>query len=120
MYHLLPVTILMLFLSMPVPSMAFSGPPEVASDALVALHVEGLTDPMVARLNKHLAGDPTISIEYTCTWSGIMVIRFTDIAAGDRADVITFARRILAEGGIERGVEFLHVHSASGGGTGKC
>ncbi len=120
MYQLLSMSFLVYFLMIPNLLKATPSLSDAGNDALVAVHVDGLTDPMVARLGKHVAGQANISIEYTCTWSGIMVIRFTDITAGDRADVITYARRILAEAGIERGVEFLHVHTSSGGNTGKC
>lgn len=52
-------------------------------------------------------------------WSGVVVLKFSDVPVTERADAITMARRLLGEAGIEQGVEFLHV-TVEAKGPGKC
>ena len=88
-------------------------------DALVVLEVEGLDDAMLARLSAQVGKQRDQTLEYACTWSGVVVLKMNEINVTDRADVITMARRLLLGAGIEQGVEVLHVHMAPAG-TGKC
>jgi hypothetical protein len=93
--------------------------PALSYDALVVVHITGLNDASLAQLSKLVGRDKSVSMEYSCAWSGVVVLKFTDIAVSERADVIQLARRQLSSAGIEQGVEFLHVH-AEPRGTGKC
>lgn len=88
-------------------------------DAQVVLKVGCLDDAGMARLAREAAKDRAATIEYSCTWSGVLVLKFSGAPSGDRADAIMLARRLLTAAGLEKGMEVLHVH-AEASGPGKC
>jgi hypothetical protein len=85
----------------------------------VVLHVEGLDEAAMGRMVAEVGRDRTTTIEYSCTWSGVLVLRFVDAPVSERADAVTMTRRLLAKVGIEHGVEFLHIKLEAQG-PGKC
>ncbi|MBX2980357.1 MAG: hypothetical protein KF905_13760 [Flavobacteriales bacterium] len=96
-----------------------SHPAAAASDAMVVLSITGLDDAAVARLAKEVGRSTSATLEYSCTWSGVVVLKLANINVSERADVMTMVRRLLTSAGIERGVEFVHVHIEARG-VGKC
>jgi len=88
-------------------------------EALVVVKVEGLDDGALARLASEVGKDRRAGLEYSCVWSGIVVLKFSGITTGDRADVATLARRLFTGAGITTGTDLLHVH-AEARGPGKC
>lgn len=91
----------------------------VAADAQVVVHITDLDDAQLARLATQVSKDRNTTLEYSCVWSGVVVLKFSDVPVTERADAITMARRLLGEAGIEQGVEFLHV-TVETKGPGKC
>lgn len=114
MKHLL----FLLLLATPL-SVVLATPPPVSYDAMVVVSIDDFNDASLEALRTQVGKDKFAYLEYSCTWSGVVVVKFSDIAMGERADVITMMRRLLVAAGIEQGVEVLHVHVASRG-TGKC
>jgi len=94
-------------------------PPVAPYDAMAVVHVEAMSDAMLAALAKHIGTERTVTLEYSCTWAGIVVLHFTNTTAAEEADVITLALRHLSEAGITKGVEVKHVELRAVGG-GKC
>lgn len=90
-----------------------------AADVQVVVHITDLNDSMLARLATQVGKDRSTTLEYSCVWSGVVVLKFSDVPVTERADAITMARRLLGEAGIEQGVEFLHV-TVEAKGPGKC
>lgn len=88
-------------------------------DALAVVRVDGLDDTRLAALSKHLGGERTIALEYACTWAGVVVLKFNDTSASERADVVTLVDRHLREAGLMGRIEVLHVHLRPTG-SGKC
>lgn len=111
----------LLFLAMLMPAQALrANTAETASfDAMVVLSIADLDDATLTKLSAEVAKNKNTYMEYSCAWSGVVVIKFGDISVGERSDVITLARRLLSDAGIERGVEVLHVHVEARG-EGKC
>ncbi len=113
--NILPTLLLVLFpLFTDIPP-----PPAATHDAMVVMVVDGLEDAQLARLSSQLGQRSNVTIEYSCVWSGVLVMRFGAISVGERADVITIARRQLTEAGLTSRVEFVHVHMEERG-VGKC
>lgn len=96
-----------------------SHPTAAASDAMVVLSITGLDDAAVARLAKEVGRSTGTTLEYSCTWSGVVVLKLANVNVSERADVMTLVRRLLTSAGMERGVEFVHVHIEERG-VGKC
>lgn len=116
MRTILPVLAILLTLSL------YATPTSTAAqtfDALVVLNIAGFDDAQHEALVREVARNRQATLEYTCVWSGIAVLKFSDVSVSERADVIQLARRILNSAGIERGVDYLHVHAEPRGG-GKC
>ncbi len=111
----------LLFLAMLMPAQVLRAntADNISYDAMVVLSIPGLDDATLAKLSTEVGKSKNTYIEYSCTWSGVVVIKFGDISVGDRSDVITLARRILSDAGLERGVEVLHV-KVEAAGEGKC
>ena len=106
-------------LLMPLRGNALINPPTGSLDAMVVLHVDGLDDAKLAKLTGAIGADREVGLEYSCVWSGVVVLRFTNASVSERADIITLAKRQLSAAGIEQGVEVLHVHVQERG-PGKC
>jgi hypothetical protein len=117
MKHLLTILLFSMFL--PMASVQAHEAPVASFDAMVVLTIAGLDDASLAKLGAEVGKSKQAYLEYSCTWSGVVVIKFSDISVGERADVITMVRRQLSAAGIERGVEFVHVHVEARG-VGKC
>ena len=88
-------------------------------EAMVVMHIDDLDDAMMARLTKAVGKEKSVTVEYSCVASGIVVLKFAESTVSERADVISLARRQLNAAGIDQGVEFLHVH-AEARGPGRC
>jgi hypothetical protein len=88
--------------------------PEIAdmtnSDVLVVMKIDGLNDEMLAKLSAQVGKQRNYTLEYSCVSADIVVLRMNDIVAAERGDAVTVAKRLLAEAGITKNVEFLHVH----------
>jgi len=98
---------------------AMSHPPATTFEAMVVLHIKDLDDPAIAKLAHVVGGEKNTSLEYSCVWSGVVILKFTNASIGERADLITMAYRVLSDAGIDKGVEVLHVHAEERG-PGKC
>lgn len=111
---------LLLALSTAVPLRAVDLPiAPAAADAQVVVHITDLDDAELAKLAVQVGKERSTTLEYSCVWSGVVVLKFSDVAVTERADAITMARRLLSAAGIEQGVEILHV-TVEAKGPGKC
>lgn len=89
------------------------------ADVQVVMHITGLDDTQLSRLAAEIGRDRSLSLEYSCVWSGVVVLKYTDVAVTERADAITMTRRLLTKADIEQPVEFLHI-TLEPRGPGKC
>jgi hypothetical protein len=110
--------LLALITTLPLRAVDLSNAP-AAADAQVVVHITDLDDAQLARLATQVSKDRNTTLEYSCVWSGVVVLKFSDVPVTERADAITMVRRLLGEAGIEQGVEFLHV-TVEAKGPGKC
>ena len=111
------LTALLIMLVQPANSVT---PPDPASyDAMVVMHIADLDDAAMIALSKSIGAEKDVTLEYSCVWSGVIVLKFSNASVAERADVITLARRQLADAGVTQQVEFLHVHAEERG-PGKC
>ena len=101
------------------PALATDPTLAVSYDAMVVMHIQDLDDAALTALAKSVGSEKNVTIEYTCVWSGVVVLKFSNASVSERADVITLARRQLTMAKIDKEVEFLHVHAEERG-PGKC
>jgi hypothetical protein len=101
------------------PATAVDPPPVASYDAMVVMHMADLDDDSMAALAKTIGTEKDVILEYSCVWSGVVVLKFSGISVAERADVITLARRQLTMAKVDNAVEFLHVHVEERG-PGKC
>ena len=94
-------------------------PPLSLHEAMVVVHVVDLNDEALLRLTKEVGRSETISLEYTCVASGVLVIQFRDVSVTDRGDIVAMARKLLDQAGITSGVDVLHVEVITRG-PGRC
>lgn len=102
-----------LFLQPAHASPACQAPP--AFDAMGIIKIQDLDDAMMAKLSAEIGKLRNVSLE----WSDVVVLKMNEVSVGERAEVVTLARRYLTNAGISRGIEYLHVH-VEGSGTNKC
>jgi ABC-type dipeptide/oligopeptide/nickel transport system permease component len=114
-------TLLNFFLLLVLSASAVALPPApaITYEAQVVVHIDDLDDEAMARLSKAVGREKNVSIEYSCVWSGVVVLKFAESPVSERADVISLARRLLSSADIEKGVEYLHVF-AEARGPGRC
>lgn len=110
------ILFLSLFLA---PAFVHAQPTGRTQEAMVVMLVHDLDDAQLARLATHVGRQKSLAIEYSCTWSGVVVMKFAEVSVADRADMVLMARRQLSEAGLTNRVDFLHIHVEAGG-TGKC
>lgn len=91
----------------------------ITYEAIVVMHIADLDDAAMSALAKSIGTEKNVTLEYSCVWSGVVVLKFSNARVAERADVITLARRQLTNAGIQQQVEFLHVHAEERG-PGKC
>jgi hypothetical protein len=112
-------TILLITFLLPFFPLKAADAPAASYDAMVVVSISDFDDAALTRLTSQVGKDKSTTIEYACTWSGVVVLKLSDISVGERADVITLVRRQLGSAGLEKGVEFVHVHVEARG-VGKC
>lgn len=100
---------------------AIASPPAtpITYEAQVVVHIDDLDDAAMGRLSAVVGREKNVNIEYSCVWSGVVVLKFAESPVNERADVISLARRLLSSAEIEKGVEYLHVF-AEARGPGRC
>lgn len=113
------LSLLFLALLLPAQSLRANTVETASFDAMVVLSIADLDDATVNKLSAEVSKNKNAYLEYSCAWSGVVVIKFGGISVGERSDVITLSRRLLSDAGVERGVEVLHVHVEARG-EGKC
>ena len=96
-----------------------SGPELTSSNAHVVLHLPSLSDASLAALHEKVGTRSELGMEYSCVWAGIVVLHLEGVQLTERADVITYVRRVLNEARLDADAEFLHVHLEPAG-PGKC
>jgi hypothetical protein len=115
----MPTLLLVLLSFFAAPALSHAQDAGRGQEAMVVVLVHDLDDAQLARLATQVGRQKNCLIEYSCTWSGVVVLKFNQLSVVDRADVVVLARRQLAEAGITGRTEVLHVHVEAGG-TGKC
>ena len=104
--------------------MVMAGPPlgssPAAATAQVGLHIDGFYEALYGRLSAEVGKDHSIGIEYSCTWSGVVVLQFNEAPVSERGDAVTMTQNLLGKAGIEKGVEFLRITVEERSGSGKC
>lgn len=88
-------------------------------DVQVVLQVDGFGNEGHAKLSAAVAKDSRTGLDYDCSWTGVIVLKFSDVSFSEEADAIAYTRRLLHNAGIEGNAKFLHVHAEQLG-TGKC
>lgn len=88
-------------------------------DVQVVLQVDDFGSEGHARLSAAVAKDSHTGLEYDCSWTGVVVLKFSEVSFAEEADAIAYTRRLLHNAGIEGNAKFLHVHAEQLG-TGKC
>lgn len=117
MKNMLLLGFLGMFLTTAIPQRALGA--NAGFDVQVVVAVRGLDDDGLARLAKVVAREPALTLEYSCVASGVLVLKYSDLPSGTRADAITTVRRTLASAGLDSGMEVLYVF-AEATGPGKC
>lgn len=88
-------------------------------DVQVVLQVDDFGNEGHAKLSAAVAKDSHTGLEYDCSWTGVIVLKFSEVSFAEEADAIAYTRRLLHNAGIEGNAKFLHVHAEQLG-TGKC
>lgn len=88
-------------------------------DVQVVLQVDDFGSEGHARISAAVAKDSHTGLEYDCSWTGVIVLKLSEVSFAEEADAIAYTRRLLHNAGIEGNAKFLHVHAEQLG-TGKC
>lgn len=117
MRTLLACCFLLIVASFPLPAQALGS--ELANEVQVVVLIKDLDDAGLARLAKEVVKEGSVTMEYSCVASGVVVLKYSGVSASERADAITMVRRTLVSAGLEKGMEVLNVQIEDSG-PGKC
>lgn len=93
--------------------------PGAAVEAIVTMHIADLTETQWQHLAARIAKDPSMSVEYNCLRTCVVVLRMQRLQVSEKADVIQVVKHLLNEAGVPGAVQFLDVHVEPQGGN-KC
>ncbi|MBS1583196.1 MAG: hypothetical protein JST66_13440 [Bacteroidetes bacterium] len=91
-------------------SAAQTDPGTVTVNAIVTVRVGSLSEAVWAAVAARISAEDKVDVEYSCTATGIIVMRLQHVAASEKADVMAVVKRLLHEGGVKGNIEFLDVH----------
>lgn len=86
-------------------------------NAIVTIRVNGMNEAQWREVSARVGREAHVNIEYSCTASGVMVLRLRQIAATERSDVMTLVKGLLHEAGVKGHIDFLDVHVEPGDGN---
>lgn len=91
-------------------SAAQTDPGAVTVNAIVTVRVGSLSEAVWAQAAARISAEDKVDVEYSCTATGIIVMRLQHVAVSEKADVMAIVKRLLHEGGVKGNIEFLDVH----------
>ncbi|MBP7514393.1 MAG: hypothetical protein KA791_07590 [Flavobacteriales bacterium] len=92
------------------PASAQEGAPAAALEAFVTVRIDGLDANTWATAEKRIAKETATNVEYVCLHAGVLVLRMRDLRVTEKADIMALVKRLLHEGGVKGGIDFLDVH----------
>lgn len=93
--------------------------PGNAVDAIVTMHIDDLTEAQWAHLAARVGREPSMSVEYNCMRTCVVVLRMQQLHVSEKADVMQLVKHLLKEAEVPGAVRFLDVHVEQQGGN-KC
>ncbi len=114
MKHLL---LALLCLTATVRTVAQDEPAGQTLNALVTVQVSGMDEALWTKISARVAKDPNANVEYSCTTTGVIVLRLQKLTVTEKADVMAIVKRMLHEAGVKGQVDFLDVHVEPGVGN---
>ena len=103
-------TLLLPFLLSVQPASAQEVAPAAALEAFVTVRIGGLDANTWATTEKRIAKETATNVEYVCLHAGVLVLRMRDLRVTEKADIMALVKRLLHEGGVKGGIDFLDVH----------
>ncbi len=113
------IVLLAFLTSVVLASRAQDDSPGSAVEAIVTMHITDLTNAQWGQLAARIGKEPSMTVEYNCLRTCVVVLRMQRVRASDKADVIQLVKRILKEAAVPGAVQFLDVHVEQQGGN-KC
>ncbi|HRH70332.1 MAG TPA: hypothetical protein PLB89_12570 [Flavobacteriales bacterium] len=95
-------------------SIAQEEPAGQTLNAIVTVQVSGMDEALWTKISARVAKEPHANVEYSCTTTGIIVVRLQKLNVTEKADVMTIVKRMLHEAGVKGQIDFLDVHVAPG------
>ena len=114
MKHLL---LALLCLTATLRSVAQDEPAGQTLNAIVTVQVSGMDEALWTKINARVAKDANANVEYSCTTTGIIVVRLQKLTVTEKADVMAIVKRMLHEAGVKGQIDFLDVHVEPGVGN---
>jgi hypothetical protein len=100
-------------------TLAQDEPPGAEVDAFVTFRVEGMTTADWTQIAGRVSKEHTMTVEYSCTRTCVIVLRIQQAQIADKADIIALVKRIVREAGVKGNIDFLDIHVEPHGGD-KC
>ena len=88
-------------------------------DSVIAMRVVDLTNEQFDQISEAFALEATAHIDYSCQWSGIMVIKLTESNLRNKGDIHTYLKSTINRAVKVSGIEIFHVYTEASSG-GQC
>ena len=89
-------------------------------DSIVVVKIHDITGDQYLAISEAVAKETDATLEYTCLWSGMVVIKINNTSFSSKGDVYAYVSRMINRGTEVKKLELIHVHTETSGKVTKC
>lgn len=88
-------------------------------DSIIVTRIDGITAQQYDDIEAAVGGIDALNIEYSCMWSGVMVLKLNGSTLYESGDIHLYIKNVLHDASSLKKVDVLHVHTGLAG-LAKC
>lgn len=89
-------------------------------DSIVVVKVHDITGDQYLAISEAVVKETDVTLEYTCLWSGLVVIKINNTSFSSKGDVYAYVSRMINQSTDVKKLELIHVHTETSGKVTKC
>jgi hypothetical protein len=94
--------------------------PTATYDSIIVVQISDITPMMYSEIEAAVLPNDKLNIDYSCLWSGVLILKLFDSPLYDRGDIHMFAKSIFSKVPTLGKVEILHIYTGLAGSSAKC
>jgi hypothetical protein len=89
-------------------------------DSIIIIQVADLNGEQYSRISKMISAEPNVYIEYSCLWSGVMVVKINNSDFSKKGDVQMYMNRLIGSEVESARIKYIHHYTEQTMGDNKC